>query len=98
MVHCLEVLKKLNAETKKTDNTPKPYVPEKIGLNPALARKYVNRPWTKEELGGKESVFETYARGEREPFANAEVQGEGLQTVVKSSKPAQSHDVSTRTV
>lgn len=72
MVHCLEVLKRINAEPRKADTHPKPFVPEKIALNPSLARRYVNRPWTKEELCGKESVYESYARSEREPFRNRE--------------------------
>jgi len=73
MVHGLETLRRLNAVKQvKADERPKPFVPEKIALNPDLARKYVNRPWTREELGGKESVYETYARSEREPFRNRE--------------------------
>jgi hypothetical protein len=72
MVHCLETLKRLNAETRNADNVPKPKVPESIALNPALARRYVNRAWTKEELGGRESVYESYAKSEREPFRNRE--------------------------
>jgi hypothetical protein len=74
MVHDLQTIIKLNAKKPgvKATETPKPFVPEKIALNPESARRYVNRPWTKEELGGKESVYETYARSEREPFRNRE--------------------------
>jgi hypothetical protein len=56
----------------KAAETPKPFVPDSIALNPALARKYVNRPWTSEELGGKQDVYASYARSEREPFRNRE--------------------------
>lgn len=79
MVHGLETLRRINAvKAKKADERPKPFVPDKIALVPELARKYVNRPWTKEELGGKESVFETYARSEREPFRKAEPASEAI--------------------
>jgi hypothetical protein len=72
MVHGLEVLKALNAKACSNGHAPKPSVPESIALNPALVRRYLNRPWTREELGGKESVYEAYARSEREPFRNRE--------------------------
>jgi|WetSurMetagenome_2_1015567.scaffolds.fasta_scaffold590220_2 hypothetical protein len=79
MVHDLQTLARLNAPKPgaKAAATPKPFVPDKIALNPAAAREFLNRPWTKEELGGKESVYETYARGEREPFRNREPATEG---------------------
>lgn len=74
MVHDLQTIIRLNAPRPgaKAAVTPKPFVPERIALNPAAAKQYLNRPWTKEELGGKESVFESYARSEREPFRNRE--------------------------
>ncbi len=77
MVHCLEVIKRLNAQARPERNGKRPEVPESIALNPVLVRRYLNRPWTREELGGKESVYETYARSEREPFRNQEPRSEG---------------------
>jgi hypothetical protein len=79
MVHDLQTLIRLNAPKPgpKAAVTPKPFVPDKIALNPAAAREYLNRPWTSEELCGKESVFESYARSEREPFRNREPATEG---------------------
>ncbi len=76
MVYDLATLRKINAVPLKADKTPKPFVPEKLALNPAAARAFVNRPWTREELGGKESVYEAYARSEREPFRNQEPKAE----------------------
>lgn len=78
MVHGLETLRRINAVTaKKADDRPKPFVPDKIALVPELARKYVNRPWTKEELCGKPSVYETYAKSAAEPFRKQEPSTEG---------------------
>jgi len=76
MVHGLEVLKALNAKACGNGHAPKPKVPESIALNPVLVKRYLNRPWTKAELGGKESVYEAYARSEREPFRNQEPKSE----------------------
>ncbi|MFH0885334.1 MAG: hypothetical protein V1861_06510 [Candidatus Micrarchaeota archaeon] len=61
-----------NAAAVSKSDGRKPYVPDSIALSPPLARRFANRPWTREELGGKESVFDSYARSEREPFRNRE--------------------------
>ncbi len=75
MVFCLEVIKRMNAERVSRPETSRIKVPERIALNPALARQWVNRPWTKEELGGKPSVFETYAASEKEALGQTAFSG-----------------------
>jgi len=78
MVHGLETLKALNALEAKQKVERKVAVPLAIALNPALARKYLNRPWTDAELGGKQNVYKAYAISEREPFGKSEGQREGI--------------------
>ncbi|MEW6036158.1 MAG: hypothetical protein AB1529_06085 [Candidatus Micrarchaeota archaeon] len=79
MVHCLEVLKKLNGEAKPGGaGKGWPELPSSIAFNPAAVRAFVNRPWRKDELAGRPDVFETYARGEAEPFRKRGAQAEGL--------------------
>lgn len=62
-----------NAKAVVKPELPKPKVPDAIALNPALARKYVNSPWTKEELGGKANAQETYERDAQAPFRGKEI-------------------------
>lgn len=78
MVHGIEVLKVLNERQKPRKEESKSNVPPHIGLNPALARKYVNRPWTEQELKGQQDVYKTYAEGAAAPFGKKEVQEEGI--------------------
>ena len=79
MVHDLVTLKRLNGEAKaRPVEKPDEKVPERIALNPAAARAFLNRPWTNEELGSKTDVFASYAASEKEPFRRKEGGAEGL--------------------
>jgi hypothetical protein len=54
MVHGLETLEVLNRrETGRKPCKTRESVPNKFGLNPYLARRYVNRPWSRSETGGR---------------------------------------------
>ena len=51
MVHGLETLKRLNEKEagRKPFKRPKEKVPKEIALHPVLLRRYLNRPWQKED-------------------------------------------------
>ncbi len=81
MVHCLEVIRKLNEKpVGKQDKGQKPFVPREIASRPVLARAFTNRPWTKKELGSAPDVYESYARSASAPFRRGEGVVEGLRT------------------
>jgi hypothetical protein len=83
MVYDLVTLKRLNKEADEKAKTrpaerPREKVPERIALNPAAAKAFLNRPWTKDELGSKPDLVASYAASEREPFKSREGGSEGL--------------------
>jgi hypothetical protein len=81
MVHCLEVLNRLNAEAAKQRKGRKgAEAPEQVSLKPAALRDFLNRPWTRRELQGDQDVYKTYAKSSAEPFLKQEGQREGLRT------------------
>ena len=81
MVHCLEVIKKLNeTPVGAPDKGKKSFVPPEIASRPVLARAFTNRPWTKKELGGAEDVYASYERSASAPFRKGEGVVEGLRT------------------
>jgi len=73
-----------NARAVAKTESAKPKVPESIALNPSLARRYVNSPWTREELGGRPTAQETYARDAAAPFA-----GKGLTDRLDADKKSE---------
>ncbi|MFH0885332.1 MAG: hypothetical protein V1861_06500 [Candidatus Micrarchaeota archaeon] len=79
MVHGLEVLRALNA---RAANRPgkelKSGAPPEIAVNPVAARRHANRPWTEEELNGRQNVYKTYAEDAARPFNGKEGQREQL--------------------
>lgn len=81
MVHCLEVMKRLNEKpVGAPDKGKKSFVPREIANRPALARAFTNRPWTKAELGSQPDVYATYAQSAKAPFRPEAGQREGLRT------------------
>ena len=68
MVHGIETLVANNKKAQRKEDAGKVKVPDKIALHPSLARAYVNRPWTAEELGGRTNAQESYARDAAAPF------------------------------
>lgn len=79
MVHGLEVLKRMNerAAQRPRPEAKKAAVPEEISLNPALVKRYLNRPWTDAELNGRPNLVRQYAESAAEPFRKADVKAEG---------------------
>lgn len=66
MVHGLATLEKLNAAAARKPAAHKNGngIPKELHGNPVAIRNFLNRPWTKAELRGKRSVFETYAESD----------------------------------
>lgn len=70
-------MRKLNADAakdfaRKRGKEAKP-ISRRLGENIAARRHKINRPWTRAELKGKPSAYDTYAEGERSPFRGKEV-------------------------
>jgi len=68
MVYGLETLRHINAKEARRPVKASPRCDLEISSNPVTARHQLNRPWTKKELGGEKSVFETYAEDNARPF------------------------------
>jgi len=80
MVHGLATLDKLNREAAKK---PAAHgggngIPKELLGNPVAIRAFRNRPWTRAELHGEKSVFETYAESAAAPFNGKNGQLEGI--------------------
>ena len=75
MVYDLMTLKRMNAVKAKkvTLGHNEEMVPKHLRGSVIATRRFLNRPWTREELKGKPSVYETYAESNKAPFKGKDV-------------------------
>lgn len=80
MVRSLGEIVALNNKARgKPEEHRKIKVPEEIALKPAAARRFVNRPWRKDELAkGEKCPYESYAESAAAPFKGKEGEVEGI--------------------